>query len=79
MRINFKHLFDWSVVSVSEPYMLRIHGKQLPIYAVNVEYLYHGKRRVIFPTDDFQECSSLGVANQYINLKKRQIAQTKTK
>ena len=79
MRINFKHLFDWSVQSVSEPYLVRVYENTIPVYAVDVKYVYHGKRKRVFWTDDFRESSSYIVACQYVKLKKEQIANGKTR
>ena len=56
MNLDWKHLFDWTPVSVTEPrpeyYEYADIGKQMIGFQVTVEYKYHGKRQYSFSIDN---------------------------
>ena len=70
MCVNWKHIFDWSVEKVSEPYLLQLRGMNLPIYAVDVKFVHHGTWKRIFITDDFNKNTSYGIARTYVATKR---------
>lgn len=82
MKIDWKHIFNWSVESVSEPYLVHLRELYVPVYAVDVKYVYHGTRREVFVVDTlgtFGRKTSYAMARRYFEFKKKQIAAQKTK
>ncbi len=61
---GIRQLFDWTPVAVKAPkphYAVYVDaGRMLLGYIVEVEYLYHGKQEVFFPTDS----EKLGIVSQ---------------
>ncbi len=51
MHLDWRHLFDWSVVSVTEPVPVKSKHGALRGYAIDVQYVYHGKRQFYFDMD----------------------------
>ena len=51
MKLNWKHLFDWSVVSVTEPVAVNNKRGAIVGYTVEVNYAHHGKRNLFFGID----------------------------
>ena len=64
MSFNWKHLFDWTPVAVTEPrpeyHKYGDIGNQLIGYEVVVTYKYHGDRKYSFAIDN----EKLGFADE---------------
>lgn len=76
MKVDWKHIFNWEIESVSEPYIVHMPQVYVPIYSVDINYKYHGSRRKVFATDVDSGNSSLDEAREYI---KRIMANNKGK
>lgn len=51
MRLDWKHLFDWTVVSAKEPVAVKNKHGAIEGYQVEVKYMYHGTRNLFFDID----------------------------
>ncbi len=47
MKLDFKHLLDWSILSVSEPVAV-VKKQQMQGYKFVVNYIYHGSQTLFF-------------------------------
>lgn len=60
MKVNWKKLFDWTVISVAEPepsyYDYADRGRMHIGYEVKVTYLHHGEFRAFFGIDRGKFC-----------------------
>jgi hypothetical protein len=51
MHLNWRHLFDWTVVSATEPVAVKNKHGAIEGYEFEVQYVYHGKRKFYFDMD----------------------------
>ena len=48
MHLNWRHLFDWTVVSVTEQVAVKNKHGAITGYEFKVRYVYHGERTFYF-------------------------------
>ena len=51
MHLNWRHLFDWKVVSATEPVAVKNRRGVITGYEFKVQYVYHGERTFYFDMD----------------------------